>query len=102
METTSPLKITIDDQMIMNLARDEIRRILAESGEGAWWDMKRLEAETCRKRDWLIENILLNPVFREEMKLISNDREGGRWIFKGAEMRAFLDKHFHHLNRKNN
>lgn len=99
MENVSLVKINIDDQVILKLAKHEIRRILSESGDGTWWDMKRLETETCRKRDWLIENILLNPAFREEMRVISNDREGGRWMFKGAEMREFLDKHFHFLNR---
>ncbi|MGG1649697.1 DUF771 domain-containing protein [Paenibacillus sp. NRS-1780] len=61
--------------------------------------MKRLEMETCRKRDWLLENVLLNPNFKEEMSRITNSCEGGRWMIRGSEMKSFLDKHFHYLNR---
>lgn len=93
------LKIIINDEFLKEFARQEVKKILWEDQHGTWWDMKRLEAETCRKRDWLIENILLNPKFREEMKVISNNREGGRWMFRAAEMRKLLNEHFHYLNR---
>ncbi|MNW61973.1 hypothetical protein D3C74_400700 [compost metagenome] len=63
--------------------------------------MKRLEIETCRKRDWLLENILLNPNFKKEMSQITNGCDGGRWMIRGPEMKLFLDKHFHSLNRRN-
>lgn len=94
------IQIHMDEKVIKEFAKDEVKRIVLESiSKSCWWDMKRLEMETCRKRDWLIENILLNPYFREEMKQISNGREGGRWMFRGEEMRIFLDRNFHHLNR---
>lgn len=97
MQSSPVVQVIVDNEFIRELAEKEIKRIVESSG--TWWDMKRLESETCRKRDWLIENILLNPKFREEMKVISNNREGGRWMFRAGEMRSFLDKHFHHLNR---
>lgn len=100
MSAIPAIRVSVDDEMILNIAKEEIRKILADSGEGTWWDLKRLETETCRKRDWLIENILLNPKYREEMKAISNGCERGRWMFRGVEMRNFLDQHFHDLNRK--
>lgn len=65
------IKLLIDEEAIKNFAKQEIKRII-QSSEGSWWDMKRLEAETCRKRDWLLANILLNPSFKQEMKLVSN------------------------------
>ncbi|MEK5182157.1 DUF771 domain-containing protein [Paenibacillus odorifer] len=91
------IKLLIDEEAIKNFAKQEIKRII-QSSEGSWWDMKRLEAETCRKRDWLLANILLNPSFKQEMKLVSNGGEGGRWMFKAHGMRQFLDQNFEVLN----
>jgi phage pi2 protein 07 len=95
---SSAIQVSIDEKFIRQLVEENVRLALEESDIGCWWDLKRLEAETCRKRDWLIENILLNPKFKNEMSIISNKREGGRWMFKAVEMRSFLDQHFHFLN----
>jgi len=92
-------KIIVDDQLVKELAKEEIKKMLQGQGEGIWWDLKRLEVETCRKRDWLLEKIILNPRYKEEMSYISNGREGGRWMFRAADMKAFLDRNFHELNR---
>ncbi|MEK3950254.1 DUF771 domain-containing protein [Paenibacillus sp. FSL H7-0703] len=91
-------KIVIDPDFIRDLAEKEIKKTLEGFGNGSWWDMKRLELETCRKRDWLLENILLNPNYKSEMSVITNGCDGGRWMIRGPEMSAFLDKHFHYLN----
>lgn len=99
LETQTAIQVVIDPAFVRDLAQAEIQRLININDLGTWWDMKRLEAETCRKRDWLIDNILLNPAFKEEMKEISNNRDGGRWMFRGPEMKSFLDRHFHHLNR---
>ncbi|GEC92689.1 DUF771 domain-containing protein [Brevibacillus brevis] len=100
MNSTEVITVSIDEQFIRNLVEEKIRSVLNDSEMGCWWDLKRLEVETCRKRDWLIENILLNPEFKEEMAEISNGRESGRWMFRAKEMQAFLDRHFHYLNRR--
>ncbi|QWU15710.1 protein of unknown function [Paenibacillus sophorae] len=99
MEERTEFKIIIDPKYIRQLIEDETRRLLQDKGPGMWWDLKRLEAETCRKRDWLLENVLLNPAFKEQMQFITNNCEGGRWMFRGLEMQRFLDEHFHDLNR---
>lgn len=101
LETVPLVKIIIDEKLVRDLTQIEVAKLLQGAGEGSWWNMKRLESETCRKRDWLLDNILLNPKYREEMNLITNNCEGGRWMFKAKEMRCFLDKNFHHLNRNN-
>lgn len=93
-------KIIVDERLLRELAKEEVKKLLEGIEEGSWWDLKRLESETCRKRDWLIENILLNPKFKEEMKIISNGRESGRWMVRAAPMKSFLDKYFHELNGK--
>ncbi|MCY9500045.1 DUF771 domain-containing protein [Paenibacillus larvae] len=91
------IKVEIDEELLRELAKEEVKKIL-EGSEGCWWDLKRLEAETCRKRDWLIENILLNPEFKSEMNKITNKCENGRWMFKASEMKLFLEGYFHYLN----
>ncbi|WP_341348625.1 DUF771 domain-containing protein [Paenibacillus sp. FSL H3-0469] len=96
----SPIvQVVIDPNYVRQLAEAEIKRQMQEHAPGIWWDMKRLEAETCRKRDWLLANILLNPAFKQEMRLCSNGGEGGRWMFRASEMSRFLDKNFEALNK---
>ncbi|MEK8132935.1 DUF771 domain-containing protein [Paenibacillus filicis] len=99
MEKHASFKIIVDESTVEKLAKDEVKRILEGVSEGSWWDLKRLEHETCRKRDWLKEKILLNPEFKEEMSYISNGCEGGQWMFRAAAMREFLDRYFDELNR---
>lgn len=93
------IQVVIDPDYVRQLAEAEVKRQMQESNSGIWWDMKRLESETCRKRDWLIANILLNPAFKQEMRLCSNGGEGGRWMFRASEMSKFLDKNFEALNK---
>lgn len=95
---SSIIKVLVDQDFIRDLATKEVERLVGDKGPGAWWDLKRLESETCRKRDWLKENILLNPKFKSEMAKITNNCEGGNWMFRGREMQEFLDEHFHVLN----
>ncbi|MDH6673190.1 phage pi2 protein 07 [Paenibacillus sp. LBL] len=96
-EPSATVQVIVDHEFVRKLAKEEMGKILDEAG--TWWDMKRLEHETCRKRDWLISNVLLNPKFKLEMEEITNGCEGGRWMFRAILMKDFLDKHFHHLNR---
>ncbi|MBP1312275.1 phage pi2 protein 07 [Paenibacillus sp. 1182] len=99
-QKTNPiLQIKLDEVLLREMIFDAAKAILDKHEIGCWWDLKRLEIETCRKRDWLLEHILLNPNYKEEMKLITNGRDGGRWMIRGSEMKVFLDKHFHQLNR---
>ncbi|WP_235775243.1 DUF771 domain-containing protein [Paenibacillus sinensis] len=93
------IQVVIDPDYVRQIAEAEMQRLMKDRGPGVWWDMKRLEQETCRKREWLLENVLLNPAFKKEMKAITNGCEGGRWMFRGTEMQRFLDEHFHDLNR---
>ncbi|WP_233184959.1 DUF771 domain-containing protein [Paenibacillus sonchi] len=93
------IQVVIDPVFVQQLAEAEMKRLMQEYGPGTWWDFKRLEQETCRKRDWLLSNILLNPKYRKEMETIGNNCDGGRWMFKGAAMQRFLDEHFHDLNQ---
>ncbi|MMZ48241.1 hypothetical protein D1872_99070 [compost metagenome] len=96
------VQVIVDKEYVRQMAERELKLIFKDIGEGTWWDMKRLEVETCRKRDWLLENVLLNPTFKEEMSLITNNCDGGRWMIRAKEMKVFLDKHFHYLNRTKN
>lgn len=99
--TKSPLMISIDADYIHSIVKDEIEKIMKSESNGTWWDLKRLEQETCRKRGWLMENIILHPDYREQMKLISNNAISGRWMFRGQAMREFLDANFLELLKVN-
>lgn len=95
------LKVIVDEVLLWKLAKEEMRKHLERIYKsGTWWGLKHLEPETCCKRDWFIGNILLNPKFKKEMKIIFNGRENGRWMFRATTMKEFLDGHFQELNGK--
>lgn len=97
--TKSPLMISIDADYIHAIVKDEIEKIMKSESNGTWWDLKRLEQETCRKRGWLMENIILNPDYREQMNVISNKESGNPWLFNGQEMKKFLEINFPKLTK---
>ena len=60
-------------------------------GVGTWWDMKRLQYETSRSYDWLMEYVVTDPRVQVFAK------KNNRWLFKAKEMKAFLEKYFDEL-----
>lgn len=94
------VQVIVDEQYIKKIAEEQIQQILKNSKIGCWWDMKRLEHETCRKRDWLLNNILENPLYKDEMAKITNQCDGGRWLIRADLMSQFLKDNFHNLNRR--
>lgn len=92
------IQFKIDEDYLRQLAQEELKKIISENNVGTWWDLKRLEQETCRKRDWLMDNVVFNPVYREQIKLISC-KSGNGWLFNGHEMKKFLEDNFIELTK---
>jgi phage pi2 protein 07 len=65
-----------------------------------WWNMKDLEEATGYKEDWLKENILLQPRFKNFLDLDNGgfvyypEKRGQKWLFIASRMQEFLEKHF--------
>lgn len=63
--------------------------------------MKDLEAHTGRKKEWLQENILYVPRFKQKLDarnggfVYYSKGKGSPWAFQATKMAKFLDDNFH-------
>jgi phage pi2 protein 07 len=73
-----------------------------------WWNMKDLEEATGYKEDWLKENILLQPSFKNILDLDNGgfvyypEKRGQKWLFIASRMQEFLEKQFVKIFGKSN
>lgn len=86
-------QILIDKVELIDLQRQQLA--------GVSWSMPDLEARTGRKRDWLIENILFVPRFKNKIDSRNGgfvyypENKGCPWAFQATKMAKFLDDNFH-------
>ena len=57
---TATVQIIIDDNYLQKVVR-QVNERLVDMGVGTWWDMKRLQYETSRSYDWLMEYVVTDP-----------------------------------------
>ncbi|CAH2465068.1 DUF771 domain-containing protein [Bacillus mycoides] len=86
------VQVIIDDSYLQKEVARQVNERLADMGVGTWWDMKRLQYETSRSYDWLMEYVVTDPRVQAFAKQKNN-----RWLFKAKEMREFLDNFFDEL-----
>ncbi|PEK87948.1 DUF771 domain-containing protein [Bacillus toyonensis] len=86
------VQVIIDDNYLQKEVSRQVNERLVDMGIGTWWDMKRLQYETSRSYDWLMEYVVCDPRVQEFAKQKNN-----RWLFKAKEMKEFLNKYFDEL-----
>ena len=89
---TATVQIIIDDNYLQKEVVRQVNERLVDMGVGTWWDMKRLQYETSRSYDWLMEYVVTDArvqVFAKQ-KIIDG-------YLKQKEMKAFLEKYFDEL-----
>ncbi|MES1049941.1 DUF771 domain-containing protein [Bacillus thuringiensis] len=86
------VQVIIDDSYLQKEVTRQVNERLADMGVGTWWDMKRLQYETSRSYDWLMEYVVYDPRVQEFAKQKNN-----RWLFKAKEMKTFLNKYYDEL-----
>ncbi|MEK4675926.1 DUF771 domain-containing protein [Bacillus sp. FSL K6-2944] len=86
------VQVIIDDQYLQKEVARQVHERLVEMGIGTWWDMKRLQYETSRSYDWLMEYVVTDSRVQVFAKQKNN-----RWLFKAKEMKAFLNQYFDEL-----
>ncbi|PEJ20457.1 hypothetical protein CN675_08615 [Bacillus toyonensis] len=89
---TATVQVIIDDRYLQKEVSRQVNERLADMGIGTWWDMKRLQYETSRSYDWLMEYVVTDSRVQ-----IFAKQKNNRWLFKAKEMKAFLDKYFDEL-----
>ena len=55
---TATVQIIIDDNYLQKEVVRQVNERLVDMGVGTWWDMKRLQYETSRSYDWLMEYVV--------------------------------------------
>lgn len=90
------VEVVVDNGFVEKVTKEKVDEKLSDMGVGTWWSMKRLEYETSRGYDWIRENILYDPRLHKPGKEIAKQM-GTRWMFKGPEMREFLNKYFNEI-----
>lgn len=86
------VQVIIDDQYLQKEVARQVKERLVEMGIGTWWDMKRLQYETSRSYDWLMEYVVTDSRVQVFAKQKNN-----RWLFKAKEMKVFLNQYFDEL-----
>lgn len=86
------VQVIIDETYLQKEVSRQVNERLADMGVGTWWDMKRLQYETSRSYDWLMEYVVCDSRVQEFAKQKNN-----RWLFKAKEMKEFLSKFFDEL-----
>lgn len=92
------IPIPADQVMISKVEFEELQR---NQLAGVYWTMKDLEVRTGRKKDWLINNILMSPRFKKKLDAKNGgfvyypENKGCPWAFQATKMAKFLDDNFH-------
>ncbi|MEK4414938.1 MULTISPECIES: DUF771 domain-containing protein [Bacillus] len=89
---TATVQIIIDDNYLQKEVVRQVNERLVDMGVGTWWDMKRLQYETSRSYDWLMEYVVYDLRVQGFAKQKNN-----RWLFKAQEMKEFLTKFYDEL-----
>lgn len=93
------LNIPIPEDSVL-IKKVEIERLEKMELAGVWWTMKDLEKRINKKSEWIKENILYQPRFRERIDAKNGgfvyypQSQGQTWAFQAKEMAEFLEIHF--------
>lgn len=96
------ITIPIPDDSVL-ISKIELQQLKENELHGVYWNMKDLEERTKRKHEWLKDNILFRPQFREELDsdhggfVYYPKAKGQNWLFQASRMAEFLDKNFHRI-----
>lgn len=99
------ITIPIPDDFVL-IPKSELEKLKEQELIGTWWTMKDLEKRIGKKQDWIKENILFHPRFREMLDIENGgfvyypQSKGQPWSFHARKMALFLDEYFHIIFRK--
>lgn len=83
------------------ISKVELEELQKDRLLGTYWTMKDLEVRTNKKQEWLKENLLYVPRFKESLDVKNGgfvyypSKSGEKWSFHASKMAIFLDKNFH-------
>lgn len=92
------IPIPSDHVLISKIELEDLRN---KELVGVYWTMKDLEKRTNKKQEWLKDNILFPPRFKEKLDVNNGGfvyypkKSGEKWSFLATEMANFLNQNFH-------
>lgn len=92
------IPIPVDSVLIKRVELEELEQ---EKLSGVYWNMKDLEKRTNKKQEWLKDNLLYVPKFKESLNVKNGgfvyypSKSGEKWSFQATKMAMFLDQNFH-------
>jgi phage pi2 protein 07 len=99
------LTIPIPSDSVL-VSKIELQELKKKELLGVYWSMKDLEVKVNRKNEWIKENILYPPKFRNILDVEKGgfvfypSSKGQTWSFHALKMTEFLDKNFHRIFSK--
>ncbi len=98
LEVNLTIPIPVDSVLIKKVELEELEQ---EKLSGVYWNMKDLEKRTNKKQEWLKDNLLYVPKFKDSLDVKNGgfvyypSKSGEKWSFQATKMAAFLDRNFH-------
>ncbi|MCM3223360.1 DUF771 domain-containing protein [Bacillus cereus] len=89
---TATVQVIVDSAYLQKEVTRQVNERLTDMGIGTWWDMKRLQYETSRSYDWLMEYVVCDPRVQKFAKQKNN-----RWLFDAKRMQEFLNTFYDEL-----
>lgn len=94
------LTIPIPEDQVL-ISKIELEDLRSQQIAGVCWTMKDLEMRTGRKKEWLTDNVLYVPKFKEKLDVKNGGfvyypkGKGSPWSFQARKMSQFLEDNFH-------
>lgn len=90
---TLDLQITIPENLVV-IEKSEYNEFLEQQLIGRVWNMQQLEKVTNRSAQWLKENVLEVPEYKEELEAFVHfpKAQGERWKFGALRMSEWLEE----------
>lgn len=82
------------------ISKVELEELKEQSLSGVYWTMKDLESRVGKKQEWIKDNILYSPKFKEKLDARNGgpvyypESQGQTWCFQAKGMARFLDENF--------
>lgn len=86
----------------------ELEELQKNQLEGVYWSMQDLQIHVNRKQDWIKENILYIPKFKQILDaslggfVFYPSKKGQPWSFHAKKKMKFLDENFSEIHHPNN
>lgn len=102
------IKISLDNipvklpEGVILVAEADYQELISQVGKGRYYAMKDVLELLTVSRPWLLDNVLLNPKWRDKLDIERSQtgfvkypkNQGGRYLFLASKTRQFFEENF--------